>query len=85
MSEIIHTQSVALPERVKALPVALLELEKTDPAGLVRRDDHRLQPGAIDIAEKIVLRFNSSDLKTQALEAIDRLEPFHTTELKRLA
>ena len=35
--------------------------------------------------EKIVLRFYRWDLKTQAVEAIDRLEPFHTTELKRPA
>ena len=33
--------------------------------------------------DKIVLRFFKWDLKTQAVEAIDTLEPFHTAELVR--
>jgi len=33
--------------------------------------------------EKIVLRFFRWDLKTQPVEAIDTLQPFHTTELGR--
>jgi hypothetical protein len=35
--------------------------------------------------DKIVLRFFKWDLKTQAVEAIDTLEPFHTAELVRPA
>ena len=33
--------------------------------------------------DKIVLRFFKGDLKTQAVEAIETLEPFHTAELVR--
>jgi hypothetical protein len=33
--------------------------------------------------DKIVLRFFTWDVKTQAVEAIDTLEPFHTAELVR--
>ena len=33
--------------------------------------------------DTIVLRFFKWDVKTQAAEALDTLEPFHTAELKR--
>ena len=34
-------------------------------------------------ADKIVLRFFTWDVKTQPVEAIDTLQPFHTAELNR--
>ena len=37
------------------------------------------------LPDKIVLRFFKWDLKTQPVEAIDTLEPFHTAELTRAA
>jgi hypothetical protein len=33
--------------------------------------------------DKVILKFFKWDLKTQPLEAIDTLEPFHTAELQR--
>jgi hypothetical protein len=33
--------------------------------------------------DKILLRFFKWDVRTQPVEAIDTLEPFHTTELPR--
>jgi hypothetical protein len=35
------------------------------------------------LPDKIVLRFFKWDVGTQPVEAIDTLEPFHTTELAR--
>ena len=35
------------------------------------------------VPEKVVLRFFKWDVKTQPVEAIDRLNPFHTAELVR--
>jgi len=35
------------------------------------------------MADKVVLRFFKWDVKTQPLEAIDSLQPFHTAELAR--
>ena len=45
----------------------------------------RLVPGleADFTADKIVLRFFKWDVKTQPVEAIDALQPFHTAELGR--
>jgi hypothetical protein len=35
------------------------------------------------LTDRIILRFFKWDLKTQSPDAIDTLEPFHTTELGR--
>jgi hypothetical protein len=35
------------------------------------------------LPDRIVLRFFKWDMRTQPLEAIDSLEPFHTTEIAR--
>jgi len=35
------------------------------------------------LPDRIVLRFFKWDVKTQSPDIIDRLEPFHTTELGR--
>ena len=65
---------------IRASPAAYLDL---------REEIKPIEQHSFTIADflpdKIVLRFFKWDLKTQTPEAIDTLEPFHTTELGRPA
>ena len=61
-----------------ALPSAVLDLEEQ-----VKPIEQHGFIVADFTADKIVLRFFKWDVRTQPVEAIDALKPFHTAELGR--
>jgi hypothetical protein len=71
-----------------AWPSAFRGVGSTPPQHLdVREEVQPIEQHSFTIADflpdRIRLRFFKWDLKTQPIEAIDRLEPFHTTEIGR--